>query len=746
MNFFEFDVWLHVGREGRCFSYKDGKNLDIDLGDIVSVRLKGRIMQGLVVNKRRIEENLTKENPSNVFLRDVEFLFQKAAIENEWREWLEEVAHGLYVSSFQMLKAALPPGWLGKSKMKDGQKKLWWVQLSGNEGRRKLSNRQIELKENLLSSGGGKWQKDIESQGFSSALIKNFLVNGCGYREKRLFFCESIDEKVSENNLLKIENPKSLTVEQQLSIKRYESLDNGSALLLWGVTGSGKTEVYLQTAALELLIGRHCLILTPEIGLVPQLVDRFKKRFGSRVYEYHSNCSNKERVEIWKKALNTSTPSIFIGTRSAVFLPLSKLGLIVLDEEHDSSYKQESPMPCYHARDLAIHRAKRIGAKVILGTATPSLNVWRHIEPKGKIAVAKLNQRISNRELPKVHVVDMRNELATGNRGLISTYLRKEFLNLKEHRNQAIVLVPRRGYNSFLSCRSCGEVVQCPNCDVALTVHRSKEGGQWLRCHWCDFRTNISNRCSECGSNAFKPFGTGTQRVMDHLEKDLDGLSFLRFDRDTTRGRDGHRVLLEKFAAGDADILVGTQMLSKGMDLPKVTLAVVLAADGLLHRPDLMASEETLQLFMQLAGRAGRGEHPGKVVVQTYCPDHPVILHLIDGRYEEFLKREEKIRREAMLVPFSRACLLKFSGESSELTANTASLISTKIRNICKQKGWNLVGPAPSLVEKVAGKSRWQLLLYGPEESQIPLPHGSELWEELSQGVSLSIDPDPLQL
>ena len=428
MNFFEFDVWLHVGREGRCFSYKDGKNLDIDLGDIVSVRLKGRIMQGLVVDKRRIDQKIIKENPNKVFLHDVEFLVQKAAIENEWRDWLEEIAHGLYVSSFQMLKAALPPGWLGKSKLKDGSKKLWWVQLSGNEGIRKLSNRQIELKENLLSSGGGKWQKDIESQGFSSALIKNFLVNGCGYREKRLFFCESIDEKVSENNLLKIENPKSLTVEQQLSIKRYESLDNGSALLLWGVTGSGKTEVYLQTAALELLIGRHCLILTPEIGLVPQLVDRFKKRFGSRVYEYHSNCSNKERVEIWKKALNTSTPSIFIGTRSAVFLPLSKLGLIVLDEEHDSSYKQESPMPCYHARDLAIHRAKRIGAKVILGTATPSLNVWRHIEPKGKIAVAKLNQRISNRELPKVHVVDMRNELATGNRGLISTYLRKEFL------------------------------------------------------------------------------------------------------------------------------------------------------------------------------------------------------------------------------------------------------------------------------------------------------------------------------
>ena len=340
----------------------------------------------------------------------------------------------------------------------------------------------------------------------------------------------------------------------------------------------------------------------------------------------------------------------------------------------------------------------------------------------------------------------MREELAIGNRSLISRYLKKQLLSIKESGNQAIILVPRRGYSSFLSCRSCGEVVQCPHCDIALTVHRSKEGNQWLRCHWCDFRSKISDKCGECGSNAFKPFGTGTQRVMDHLERELEGISLLRFDRDTTRGRDGHRLLLERFADGDADILVGTQMLSKGMDLPKVTLAVVLAADGLLYRPDLMATEETLQLFMQLAGRAGRGEQPGKVVVQTYCPDHPVILHLIDGSYEEFLKKEEKTRKEASMVPYSRACLLRFSGESSELTSHGAFHILSKIKNACSQKGWKLVGPAPSLVERVAGKSRWQLLLYGPELSHIPLPYGPELWKDLPKGVTLSIDPDPLQL
>jgi len=747
MNPFVFDIWLHVSREGRCFIYQDGNDLDIDLGDVVTVRLKGRLMQGLVVSKRKRSEINTKENLHNISLNNVVSLVQKAAIKKEWREWLDEIAHELYVSNFQMLKAALPPGWLGRSKLSKKSKKLWWVKLSSNNCEGNISNRQIELKKNLLLNGGGKWQKDLQADGYSSVLIKNFVSAGFGEREKRLFLFDSFDiDKFNDKCNLKTEAPQSLTLEQKLAKEKYESLRDGSALLLWGITGSGKTEVYLQIAALELSSNRHCLILTPEIGLVPQLVDRFRKRFGSNVFEYHSNCSPQERIETWRRSLEITTPSVFIGTRSSIFLPLSDLGLIILDEEHDSSYKQESPMPCYHARDLAIHRAKKTGAKVILGTATPSLNVWKDTEPKGNIVVAKLTRRILNRRLPIVNIIDMRQELAIGNRSLISRYLKEQLLNLKEKGNQAIILVPRRGYSSFLSCRSCGEVVQCPHCDVALTVHRSKGGIQWLRCHWCDFRSKINDKCGECGSNAFKPFGTGTQRVMDHLERELEGVNLLRFDRDTTRGRDGHRLLLEKFANGDADILVGTQMLSKGMDLPKVTLAVVLAADGLLYRPDLMATEETLQLFMQLAGRAGRGEQPGKVVVQTYCPDHPVILHLIDGRYEEFLKKEEKTRKEAAMVPYTRACLLRFSGESSELTSNGAFHVASKIRNDCIQKGWKLVGPAPSLVERVAGKSRWQLLLYGPESSRIPLPYGSALWEGLPKGVSLSIDPDPLQL
>ena len=743
MKLVELDIWLDVGREGRSFSYKDGLKLGIDLGDLVLVRLKGRAIHGLVVGRRNLMDN------KNTLL-DVEALIQKAAVDTSWYQWIDEMATLCYTSTFQMLKAALPPGWLGRRKtVKNLSKKLWWVELLDNlePADEDLSDRHKELKIELISLGGGSWLRDLTHKGFSSSLINSFIALKYAYREKRNFILKTTsDTEIIIASSDELEPPQKLTDEQKSAINIVNSTAQGTATLLWGVTGSGKTEVYLHLVAKELEKGRHCIILTPEIGLIPQLVDRFSRRFGPRVFEYHSHCSEKHRVTTWRMALSASEPMILIGTRSAIFLPLSPLGLIVLDEEHDSSYKQESPMPCYHAKELALNRAKRTGAKVILGSATPSLSTWKNIVPYGSTSVARLTRRISNHLLPSVFVVDMREELSQGHRRLISRPLMQRLSALPELGEQAVVLVPRRGYSSFLSCRSCGEVVQCPHCDVALTVHRNEKGYQWLRCHWCDYRTSFDRRCYECGSSAFKPFGAGTQRVIEHLSKELEGLKLLRFDRDTTAGKNGHRILLEKFASGEADVLIGTQMLAKGMDLPRVTLAVVLAADGLLHRPDLLAEEQTLQLFMQLAGRAGRGERPGEVLVQTYCPTHPVILHLLDGRYEEFLKQEAKTRKETGLVPYRRACLLRISGEDSSVTATTAASLAEQIRPICERKGWTVIGPAPALIARVARRSRWQILLHGPESSLLPLPKGISLWNSIPKGVSLSVDPDPLQL
>ena len=403
-------------------------------------------------------------------------------------------------------------------------------------------------------------------------------------------------------------------------------------------------------------------------------------------------------------------------------------------------------MPCDHARDLALDRTRRCGGRLLLGSATPSLESWSQLTPHGPLRLARLRRRISDQSLPPVHVVDMRQELAEGHRRVISRPLMDRLAALPDLGEQAVILVPRRGYSPFLGCRSCGEVVQCPHCDVALTVHRGRGGREWLRCHWCDHRAEIGSRCSHCGSTAFKPFGAGTQRVMELLADELEGLRLLRFDRDSTGGRDGHRRLLERFEAGEADVLIGTQMLAKGMDLPRVTLAAVLAADGLLHRPDLRAGEQALQLLMQLAGRAGRGERPGQVLVQTYSPDHPVIRHLVDGRYEDFLAEETQVRREAGLVPFSRACLMRLSGDSAAATATAAAVLAERIRPLCQERRWALVGPAPAPVARVAGRSRWQLLLHGPADSPLPLPAGQQLWEALPRGVSLSVDPDPLEL
>ena len=735
------DVWLDAGRDGQTFTYGADADLAPLPGDLVRVRLRGRPMHGLVVQQQPDPPD-SLAGPAS--LQQVEAVVQRAAVDPHWRAWIEAAAERCYLSPFRMLKAALPAGWLGQARsgsLSSGRLQ-WWVQpcSDGAASSAGLTSRQQDLIALLNQHQGGLWQGDLTASGFSADTIRRLAANGWLRREQRRR--DTADASV----VLDREAPRQLTEEQRQAVETYGTLQPGEGLLLWGITGSGKTEVYLQLAAAELQAGRHVLLLTPEIGLIPQLVDRCRRRFGQQVLEYHSGCRDRERLQVWRRCLEPDQPLLVVGTRSAVFVPLSSIGLIVLDEEHDRSYKQESPMPCYHARDLAVDRVRRCGGRLLLGSATPSLESWSQLVPQGPIRLARLRRRISEQALPPVHVVDMRQELSDGHRRVISRPLMERLAALPDQGEQAVILVPRRGYSPFLGCRSCGEVVQCPHCDVALTVHRGAGGRQWLRCHWCDHRAEVGTRCSHCGSTAFKPFGAGTQRVLELLAEELEGLRLLRFDRDSTGGRDGHRRLLERFASGEADVLIGTQMLAKGMDLPKVTLAAVLAADGLLHRPDLRAEEQALQLLMQLAGRAGRGERPGQVLVQTYSPDHPVIRHLVDGRYEDFLAAETQVRREAGLVPFSRACLLRLSGESATATATAAAVLAERIRPLCQQRMWWLVGPAPAPVARVAGRSRWQLLLHGPADSPLPLPAGQQLWDALPRGVSLSVDPDPLEL
>ncbi|WP_255006047.1 primosomal protein N' [Cyanobium sp. ATX 6F1] len=753
-------IWLEAGREGRIFTYANPLGLPLASGDLVRLKLRGRRHVGLVVEGlERLPPELDPDR-----LQPVEGLHQSAAVDPHWRALLSEVAADCHTSLFKTLKTALPPGWLGQRPERQGgpARNRWLVELTPGAdatgpSSSALTPRQQSLLELLEQRGGRAWLSTLTTaERFSRSVVEGLERQGQLRRRAvaagsaEFMTLQAAGVAAVDGTAGTLEPPQAPSAAQRQALERLAATPPGGALLLWGVTGSGKTEVYLQACALALAEGQSALVLTPEIGLVPQLLDRFKARFASSIVEYHSGLSEAQRIASWRRCLEAdrAQPVVVVGTRSAVFLPLRDLALIVLDEEHDSSYKQDAPMPCYHARDVARHRARRSGARLLLGSATPSLETWLACQQSGPGATAlvRLPERIGQRPLPPVRVVDMRQELAEGHRRLISRPLMERLERLREQGEQAVVLVPRRGYSSFLSCRSCGEVVQCPHCDVALTVHRSVRSGDWLRCHWCDHRQDIEPRCGACGSTAFKPFGAGTQRVMEQLSNELEDLRVLRFDRDTTRGQGGHRRLLEQFAAGEADVLVGTQMLAKGMDLPAVTLAAVLAADGLLHRPDLRSSEQSLQLLLQLAGRAGRGERAGEVLVQTYCPDHAVIRHLVDGRYERFLEQELEIRRQAGLVPFSRAALLRLVGVSASATATAATTLAERIAPQVLSAGWVMVGPAPAPITRVAGRSRWQLLLHGPSGSPLPLPPEAELRQGLPKGVGLAIDPDPLEL
>ena len=750
------EVWLEAGHDGRIFTYSNPAGLSAGLGDLVRVRLQGRPHTGLVVG---LGHGMPPELHGKL-AQPVEAVFQSAAVDVRWRSLIEAVACDTHTSLFRCLKSALPPGWLGQRPKRaplPGSGQIILVELGESppeplaDPRVGPTARQRQLLTHLAAYSQGRLLRDLIRDGFSRSLVASLERRGWIRRRSVTppELAAGLTAGADPSGTVALENFRPGTAAQNAAIEAITAAPGGSALLLWGVTGAGKTEVYLQAVSRERAAGRSALLLAPEIGLIPQLLDRCRARFGSDVMEYHSGMGEAERVRAWRRCLEAADgpPLVAVGTRSAVFLPLAKLGLIVLDEEHDGSYKQDRPMPCYHARDVARHRSRLEGARLVLGSATPSLETWLRCRgPSADTLLLELPERIARRPLPPVRVVDMRHELAEGHRRLISRALMERLRQLPERGEQGVVLVPRRGYRTFLSCRSCGEAVLCPHCDVALTVHRQASGREWLRCHWCDHREEAAQRCSHCGSTAFKAFGAGTQRVVEQLADELGDLRLLRFDADTTRGRDGHRRLLERFAAGEADVLVGTQMLAKGMDLPRVTLAAVLAADGLLHRPDLRSSETCLQLLLQLAGRAGRGERPGEVLVQTYSPDHPVIRHLVDGRYGAFLEAEAELRRRGALVPFSRACLLRLAGPSAAATATAAATLASLLAVPLREAGWALVGPAPAPVARVAGRSRWQLLLHGPAGSALPLPSGADLQGALPKGVSLAIDPDPLEL
>ncbi len=516
-------------------------------------------------------------------------------------------------------------------------------------------------------------------------------------------------------------------------------------ILLHGVTGSGKTEIYLRALAATLAKGQRALVLVPEIALTPQTVRRFAARFPGRVAVWHSALGEGERYDTWRRA-RQGLVDVVVGPRSALFAPLPNLGLIVLDEEHDDAYKQDPPFAVpYHARDTAVEYARRLGALCILGSATPDV-VTYHRARQGAYHLLELPQRIMGHakrlqeqaerfhvqsryqpaagaseaqmiDLPPVEVVDLRQELRAGNVSIFSRRLQAALTEVLARREQAILFLNRRGTSTFVFCRDCGEALKCDRCEMPLTYHTG-QGGAQLVCHHCNFRRTQPERCPNCGSKRVKYFGSGTEKVEDAVRGLFPEARTLRWDQDATRFKGAHELILQQFSTHQADVLIGTQMIAKGLDLPLVTLVGVISADVGLGLPDYRATERTFQVLTQVAGRAGRGLLGGRVVLQTYSPEHYIIQAAARHDYAAFYARELRYRKELGYPPFRRVMRLVFSHAQTEHAEAQANALAKELQQQIRAEklaGADLVGPAPCFFGKINGEHRWQIIVRSPD-------------------------------
>lgn len=586
----------------------------------------------------------------------------------------------------------------------------------------------------------------IERAGVSASVVSGLLKQGI-LKKRAVEIRRNPLEHLTRSDALR---PLELTPAQAEAVAAIaRAMDRDGAkpdVLLHGVTGSGKTEVYIRAAEAAVQRGRQAIILTPEIALTSQVVERFRAVFGDRIAVLHSALSLGERYDEWRR-IRGGGASVVIGARSAVFAPLPNLGLIVIDEEHETAYKQDES-PRYHARNVARKRAQLTGAVVVLGSATPSIETYYEAE-QGLIEKYALPARVHGLEMPVVRIVDMRDELKEGNLTIFSTALREAIPRHIESGGQVILFLNRRGHSTFVLCRECGYVMRCEHCDVALTYHSSR---QQLRCHYCDYSVKPPDICPSCNGRYIKYFGIGTERIERQLAEDFPGIEVARLDVDTTRRKHSHRDILERFGSGQARVLVGTQMVAKGLDYPNVSLVGVVSADTSLNIPDFRSAERTFQLISQVAGRAGRSAQGGEVIVQTYCPDHYAVVAAAAYDYEGFYSRELEVRRETGYPPFTRMTSILFHGTSERTVMHGAQRVAALLRDRLSKEdpAVEVLGPSPAPLVKIKDRYRWYLLLKGSD-----LTAATSLLEKVIEhvvprlkkvGVMVNITVDPMSM
>ena len=538
------------------------------------------------------------------------------------------------------------------------------------------------------------------------------------------------------------DRPVELTQAQRDAVRAVAGSLGGEfqTFLLWGVTGSGKTEVYLQSMAACLAAQRTALVLVPEISLTHQLVDRVRARFGDRVAVLHSGLSDGERWDEWRRIARGDV-AIVVGARSAVFAPLPRLGVVVVDEEHDASFKQEDGIR-YNGRDVAVMRAKLAGCPAVLGSATPAVETF-HNGQTGRYRMLTLPERVEARPLPAVDIVDLRRAPSVGKLVLVSPRLAAALqANLAAH-GQSLIFLNRRGFANFLQCLQCGEALMCPNCSVTLTLHRRVRA---LRCHHCDYTIPPPAACPDCGGLSLSAWGAGTEQVEAALRQMLPGARIGRMDRDTTSRKGSQREIFAAWERREYDVLIGTQMITKGHDVPGVTLVGVLLADASLNFPDFRAAERTFQLITQVAGRAGRGARPGRVIVQTLQPEHLSLRCAAQHDYRTFVEHELAARRELGYPPFARLVQIRCEGENPQATERVVRAVATQI-TYAAEKGVELLGPTPAPIERLRRRYRWQLLVRGVNGAAVRRAaragHEAVRRQARTAGVRVLVDVDP---
>lgn len=608
------------------------------------------------------------------------------------------------------------------------------------EGIRKNAKRQITLL-NVLTSLEGEaieWQKLKQHYNITAQVLKQAVSKGwCSIKEVEVYRDPYHNQKIKQTH------PLSLTEEQQHAYNHiHQAIEHGrqAIFLLQGVTGSGKTEVYMQTIAKVLEQGKGALMLVPEIALSPQMTRRFKGRFGERVAVLHSGLSDSEKYDEWRK-VERGEASIVVGARSSIFAPIKRLGIIIIDEEHESTYKQEES-PRYHARDVAIWRGAYHHCPVILGSATPSLES-RARAYKGRYALLRLNERVNQKPLPLVKIVDMREEFKQGNRSAFSNALLEQMEGALARQEQIVLLLNRRGYSSFMMCRDCGDVLECPNCDISQTLHMDTKT---MKCHYCGHEEHIPNRCPTCHSTTIRYYGTGTQKVEEALTDVLPTARIIRMDVDTTRRKGAHEKLLDQFGSGKADILLGTQMIAKGLDFPNVTLVGVLNADTALGLPDFRSAEHTFQLLTQVSGRAGRGNKSGQVIVQTFNPDHYAIQLAQSHDYEQFFKQEMQLRRISAYSPYYFLIRIMVSHESEMVASKKMADIIDDLRPTLSHQTI-VLGPTPRSIARTNNRYHFQTIIKYKKEPKLNKKLQDILintQKDAAKGLYVAIDPTPI--